>query len=117
MVTRNYFEHDDPSGKSPKDRGDAAGYPCIRVIGRYSWSGISENLYQGVRWNASYVNPEGATVIYDWKSLDDIAQQAVVGWMNSPGHRQNILTEHYILEGIGVAFGPDDKVYVTQNFC
>ncbi len=37
--------------------------------------------------------------------------------MNSPGHRENILTEIYDREGIGVEITDDHKVYVTQNFC
>jgi len=37
--------------------------------------------------------------------------------MKSPGHRKNILTPYWKKEGIGVHIGPDDKVYVTQNFC
>jgi uncharacterized protein YkwD len=117
MVSRNFFEHDNPSGLSPSGRGDAAGYPCIRVIGHYTYLGIAENLYLGHRLNASYTNAEGVPVVYDWKSLDDIAYQAVNGWMNSPGHRKNILTEHFIVEGIGVSFSADDKIYVTENFC
>lgn len=37
------------------------------------------------------------------------------GWMNSPGHRSNILGESQNL-GIGVAFGGSYHVYYTQNF-
>jgi uncharacterized protein YkwD len=37
--------------------------------------------------------------------------------MESPGHRENILTKTYDSEGIGVEISADDKVYITQNFC
>ncbi|HEY0828821.1 MAG TPA: CAP-associated domain-containing protein, partial [Bacilli bacterium] len=37
------------------------------------------------------------------------------GWMNSEGHRHNILSDIQRL-GVGVAFGGSYKVYVTQNF-
>ena len=37
--------------------------------------------------------------------------------MNSPGHRENILTGVFDREGIGVEITQDYKVYVTQNFC
>ena len=40
----------------------------------------------------------------------------VDGWMNSPGHRENILTPDWRSEGVGVAVS-GDVVYVTQNFC
>lgn len=33
----------------------------------------------------------------------------VTGWMNSPGHQQEILTDHYQEMGIGVACTPDGK--------
>ena len=45
------------------------------------------------------------------------AGSVVKGWMDSPGHRENILTNGYESEGIGVAFGSYNTVLVTQNFC
>jgi len=41
------------------------------------------------------------------------AEQA---FMNSPGHRANILNSHYTQVGIGVGFGPQGTVYVVQEF-
>ncbi len=38
----------------------------------------------------------------DWKSSDQIAQESVDAWMNSAGHRANILYSGFRLEGIGV---------------
>jgi uncharacterized protein YkwD len=117
MVARNFFEHMNPDGLMARGRGDAAGYPCIRVVKGGSYNGISENLYQGTRYSAYYSNAEGVIASYNWSSTDDIAERAVTGWMDSPGHRQNILTSRYELEGIGVAFSSDDKIYITENFC
>jgi uncharacterized protein YkwD len=37
------------------------------------------------------------------------------GWMNSEGHRSNILTDYKRL-GIGVAFGEKNRVYYSENF-
>jgi len=54
---------------------------------------------------------------YDWNSVDRIAETTVDGWMKSPGHRKNILMPHWVSEGLGVSVSPDDKVYITQNFC
>jgi len=116
MVTRNFFEHENPDGKDARDRGDAAGYPCIRNMGAYTYEGIAENLFQGYRYS-SYMTTDGVITSYNWSSVDDVAERAVNGWMDSPGHRRNILTEHFILEGIGVAFSSDDKIYITENFC
>jgi uncharacterized protein YkwD len=117
MVTRNFFEHMNPDGLLARGRGDAAGYPCIRVVKGGSYNGISENLFQGNRYDSYYSNAEGVVASYNWSSADQIAERTVTGWMNSPGHRQNILTSRYQLEGIGVAFSADNKIYITENFC
>lgn len=116
MVTRNFFEHENPDGKDARARGDAAGYPCLRDMGTYTYEGIAENLFQGYRYT-SYTTTDGVITSYNWSSVDDVAERAVNGWMDSPGHRKNILTEHFILEGIGVAFSPDNKILITENFC
>ena len=54
---------------------------------------------------------------YDWNSQEKIAETTVQGEMKSPGHKKNILTPYFKAEGIGVVIAPDDKVYITQNFC
>ena len=58
-----------------------------------------------------------AIVSYNWFTLEGLAQKAVNGWMNSKGHRENILKASYDRTGIGVAVAEDGKVYFTQNFC
>lgn len=117
MVLRNYFDHTDPDGKNARARGDSAGYPCIRGYRNYYTEGLAENLYQGYRYSAYLKDPNGTIVDYKWNSLEQIANEAVNGWMNSEGHRKNILDDHFQQEGIGIAFSADDKIYVTENFC
>lgn len=39
-----------------------------------------------------------------WTTKDILAQRTVEGWMNSPGHRKNILTEDFNESGMGVAY-------------
>ena len=46
-----------------------------------------------------------------------IAKSAVSAWMNSSGHRANILASVYHSEGVGIAISENNKVYVTQDFC
>jgi uncharacterized protein YkwD len=117
MVLRVFFEHENPDGQNARARGEEAGYPCIKDYGTYYTSGLSENLYQGYRYNSFWTAPNGTITSYNWNTMEDIAQQAVTGWMNSEGHRKNILDSHFDREGIGVAFSSDDKVLVTENFC
>jgi len=53
----------------------------------------------------------------EYKSQEEIAESTVKRWMNSPGHRKNILSPFWRTRGIGVAIASDKKVYVTENFC
>ena len=116
MATREYFSHETPEGLSPSGRADNAGFSCSKLVGVMLYSGIAENIFQGHLYN-SYYTVNGVITSYDWNTNDDIAQITVDGWMNSPGHRKNILTDIFDQEGIGVVITQDDKVYVTQNFC
>ncbi len=105
MYERNYFEHDTPEGKDPTDRATSVGYQCQKRVGNLIYSGVAENIFMF-----------GGSSISFWESPESIAIDAVSGWMDSPGHRENILTGTYDREGIGVKIGSFD-VYVTQNFC
>jgi uncharacterized protein YkwD len=44
------------------------------------------------------------------------AETVMKNWMNSSGHRANILGKSYTEIGIGIAEGDDGKVYYTQVF-
>jgi uncharacterized protein YkwD len=37
-------------------------------------------------------------------------------WMNSPGHRANILSPNFDSIGIAVGWSPDGRIWATQNF-
>jgi uncharacterized protein YkwD len=56
----------------------------------------------------------GENVAYN-QGYSDPAKQAVQSWLQSPGHLANI-RGNYNLTGIGVASGPNGKIYVTQIF-
>jgi uncharacterized protein YkwD len=81
MVANNYFEHTTPSGVTMVDRILRARY----VRNDDGWS-LGENLAWGT---GSYATPRGA----------------VDAWMNSEGHRENILRRAYRDVGIGVVLG------------
>ena len=42
--------------------------------------------------------------------------EVVTGWMNSPGHRENILNEEFGHLGVGVALDSNGRLYWSQNF-
>ncbi len=69
-----------------------------------------DNLY------SSYLYRDGKRFV-NLKSEDEIVDSVVKGWMNSKGHRANILTPYFKRQGIGFALSDDGKIYVTENFC
>lgn len=75
MFSQQYFEHVSPTGKGPADIIEKTGYGYI-VVG--------ENLAEG----AFESNAE-----------------LIAGWMNSPGHRENILNSKYREIGVAVRQG------------
>lgn len=81
MVSNDYFEHTTPKGVTMVDRILRARY----VRADQGWS-LGENLAWGT---GTYATPRGA----------------VDAWMNSEGHRENILRRAYREVGIGVVIG------------
>ncbi|NUW34938.1 CAP domain-containing protein [Nonomuraea sp. SMC257] len=83
MVAQGFFDHTAPDGTDPGDRIRAAGFTPIRTWG--------ENIAMGQR----------------------TAAQVVQGWLDSPGHRANIMNCSFTHIGVGhAAKGP----YWTQDF-
>jgi uncharacterized protein YkwD len=117
MAELDYFAHENLRGQSPTDRADQAGYTCRKDYVSYYTIGIVENVFQTWLYSSSTTSLSGLVVSRDYMTMEEIASQVVTGWMNSPGHRQNILKPTYDREGIGLAVASDEKVYVTQNFC
>lgn len=100
MTQRDYFSHDTPEGLDPTDRLHQAGLNCRKGY-RY---GIAENLAVEIASG----------------SPDQIAAMAVHGWMDSLGHRRNLLDRQYATTGIGASYGVWEgrkAVYLTQVFC
>jgi uncharacterized protein YkwD len=114
MAKRNYFSHTSPEGRDFSYRYIKSGYACSITIENRIYKG-AENLFQNNLYTS--VTTVNGISYYDWNTLEDIAESTVEGWMNSPGHRKNILTPLWLREGIGVSIAPDDKVFITENFC
>ena len=49
-----------------------------------------------------------------WLAPDEIAHEITDGWMNSPGHRKNILEPRFVEGGMGIAI-VNDYVIATHN--
>jgi uncharacterized protein YkwD len=114
MATQDYFDHYNLKGQGPTERAKAAGYNCYKNFGSYYSDGIAENIFQNWLYGSTIYNDGIAT--HNWNTQEELASSTVNGWMDSPGHRQNILNTDYSKEGIGVALSTDDKVLITQDF-
>ncbi|MNO14992.1 S-layer protein precursor [compost metagenome] len=89
MAKRSFFDHTNPDGKSPGDRMAAQGLTSYRTWG--------ENIAAG------YTD----------------AIDAHYGWVNSAGHRKNLLNSNYTWLGVGVKAAMNESefgIYYTQNF-
>jgi len=101
MAEKNFFDHENLSGEGPTDRAKRHGYYLHKELGD-GWytEGIAENIGK-----MTHVN----------NNEDSIAREQVKAWMESEGHRQNILNPNYDRLGVGVVY--DDPWYIsTQNF-
>lgn len=90
MAAKNYFSHTNLAGCSASCRLKDAGY-------FYSYMG--ENI--------AWISGRPLT--------DALASQFVILWMNSPGHKANILSKNFTSEGVGIAV-IGTKVYATADF-
>ncbi|MED7922776.1 CAP domain-containing protein [Nonomuraea sp. LP-02] len=86
MAKQNYFSHTSKDGRSFTDRIRAAGF-----TGGSAWA---ENIAFGQSSPASVMQ----------------------SWMNSAGHKANILNCRYNLIGVGAAKNAQGRIYWTQDF-
>lgn len=91
MLINNYFSHTGLSGCTVSCRLNNAGY---------GWQSYGENIY----------SMSGYTL-----SASDTANKIVTGWMNSPGHRANILGTKFTKVGVGIAM-EGTKIYATSDY-
>tara|TARA_Y100000034_G_C6833391_1_gene376396 strand:- start:306 stop:968 length:663 start_codon:yes stop_codon:yes gene_type:complete len=108
MLDNNFFDHINLKGEDPTSRGIKSGVTCYKDYESYYTEGFAENL-----GGSPFGNVVGCGYVYSEKSL---AKCMVDGWMESQGHRENILTPDYDETGIGVACDYS-QCYGTQMFC
>lgn len=89
MANFAFFSHTGIDGKKVNNRADS--------LGVKKWHAIGENI----AYNRGFKSP---------------LESAVQSWMNSPGHRDNLLKNDWEESGIGVAVKPDGTYYFTQVF-
>ncbi|HEY9767837.1 MAG TPA: CAP domain-containing protein [Coleofasciculaceae cyanobacterium] len=87
MAQENFFSHTSPDGSTPAQRVRNA-----QIV----FSAVGENLFQST-------------------NLPNPVERSVEGWMNSPGHRENILRSVYTETGVGI-WRDGNTYYITQLF-
>jgi uncharacterized protein YkwD len=113
MAKNAYFSHESRIGNNFEDRYEKAGYTCRIPIGDSQYATGSENI--AYTYHAENIENYGRLT-----NERELAEALVDSWMNSPGHRRNILTEYWENLGVGIAITEENgmtKVYATQNFC
>jgi uncharacterized protein YkwD len=88
MAEENFFSHNDPGGSSVRERVSGAN---IR------WRVLGENL----SYSRGYINPVAVSM---------------TGWMDSPGHRRNLLDRTFRQTAIGAWISDNGTVYFTEIF-
>jgi len=95
MLQYNYFEHNTPS------LNNAGPMDLATKYFKYNTNGYGENIFYSMGY------PEATTT----------AKYLVDQWMNSPGHRANILNANWTKMSAGVVFSSQGNyVYATQHF-
>ena len=96
MVENDFFGHERYPGERPLSYNQSPG--TIR----------GENLAK---------IPTRQVIPGPYLSLQEVCEWAVSGWMDSPGHKANILEPRYTKTGVGVSFSEGgDYLYITQIF-
>lgn len=88
MASQGFFSHRGKDGTTVSDRANRAGV---------KWHGIGENIV--------YFNGSRDPVTFATKC-----------WMDSHGHKQNILNKNWQESGIGAVMTSDGTYYLTQVF-
>ena len=99
MIARGFFDHVNPDSLSSAQR--------IAIQNRRLIGTSGENIWKGM----GCLSGSGC----DPSKPESVAQKIVNDWMNSPGHRANILRKDFTHLGIGVSIR-DGNILATQNF-
>lgn len=101
MAERDELAHDLP-GSTADERLYGAG--CASGAENVAQTWVYENV--ATENGSKYLSSE-----------EELADSLVNQWMNSPGHRDNILRNGWTVTGVGIEITEENKVYATQMFC
>lgn len=117
MADTGHYGHTGPDGSTLQDRYQAHGYNCrVDTSGNQYTTGAENILYTYYRTRLD-LDERGSAY---YSTEQELANGIVNAWMNSSGHRDNIMKPYWKNEGIGIAATEKDGrtiVYAVQNFC
>jgi uncharacterized protein YkwD len=106
MGEHDFYGHQGPNGISAEER--------MKQISNACSGPASENAHRApLRRDVQIYGSEQKVNIF---KEDELAKYAVQGWMNSPGHRENMLDSRWSQAGVGV-YVENKTVYMTIVFC
>lgn len=119
MADTGHYGHTGPEGSTFEDRYKDAGYQCEagRDDGDGQYYTGAENILYTYYEEQIDLEERGSAYYADEQEL---ARGMVNSWMNSAGHRENIMMGVWDDQGIGIGVAEEDgatKVYAVQNFC
>ncbi len=117
MSVRRYFAHVNPDGEGPHERYLRGGHKCRVPIGGRRFLTAGENIFSGHKVRTWKIFSNGTKQAWHYNTLAALADRVVVGWLNSPEHRDNLLKPAWRSEAIGVYIDGAGAIHVTQNFC
>jgi len=94
MLDLGYFQHESP---------------------REAWAKPYDRAYRAGFWEAFTAENIGQNYSTRQRTAQEVADEFITGWMNSPPHRKNILSPDYTCLGVGVV-EKDGRYVGTQMF-
>lgn len=114
MARHDYIGHTEPDGDTVSDRLSQHPNPCPGYTNSKFLHGENAGGTHWRKQTSFYGSEETVRVTHE----SDVARALVTAWMNSEGHRRNMLYGGWEMVGIGIAINEStDQVYVTQLFC
>ena len=80
--------------------------------GTFSHTGRAGSTFITRAKTAGYPTPSAENIAWGYRT----ATTVVTGWMNSPGHRKNILNCASKTVGVGAVYAANGTPYYTQDF-
>jgi len=109
MAELNYFAHVNLDGLNVDDR--------LKKEQIYYWDTVAENIFLQHTVESYTYDEFGNLVNVVYKNQTFLTKETVDGWLNSIGHKENMLKPEFNEAGVGIAEDLNGtKMYITLDF-